>query len=164
MRLRRLNVIQLYERMSYGAFLLLSMLPLRASAALNPALPPPQPLGDCVQVEGSVHCPLPTFKLLVDGLSTYRAELKICTLQNEQLRLDLNACNAKVAELSAQLPCPVPPAPPAPGRFIGGYALGILSAVAIASAVGFPLPAPVRMGLGLGGMAGIGFGMVLVLP
>lgn len=164
MRLRRLNVIRLNERMSYGAFLLMSVLPLKVSAALNPALPPPQPLGDCVQQGSDVRCPLGTFRLLLDGLATYRADLKICTLRGEQLQSDLNACNAKVAEQSALLPCPVPPPPPDATRFAGGYALGILSAVAIASAVGFPLPAPVRMGLGLGGMAGLGFGMVLVLP
>ncbi len=122
---------------------------------------------ECQTAPGNnVLCPKPSFDLLIDGLVKSRADLKVCRLEGESLQDELNLANGKVAELSAKLPCPVcvKPAPPSPDRFIGGYALGVLGAVSVAAALGFPLPDPVRLGLGLGGVAGIGVGMVLVIP
>lgn len=136
--------------MFYG----LSLLPLVAAAAPN----------DCRHVPEGVLCTLPAFNLLMDAHSMCRADLKVANLRLGDLQSQLTLCEAKVAELSAKLPCPPPPAPPDPMRFVGGYALGLLGAVSVAAAVGFPLPEPVRLGMGLAGVAGIGVGVVLVLP
>lgn len=138
--------------MFYG----LSLLPLVAAAAPN----------DCRHVPDGVLCTLPAFNLLIDAHSMCRADLKVANLRIEDLQRQMTLCDAKVAELSARLPCPVPPPPvaPDPTRFVGGYVLGLLGAVSVAAAAGFPLPEPVRLGMGLAGVAGIGVGMVLVLP
>ena len=148
--------------MSYGAFLLLSGLPLKAHAALEPKQVQ-EPLGDCVDVPGGVLCPAGTFRLFMDALSTYRAEVKICGLQRDQLRLDLAACSKKVEELSAKLPCPELKKPD-PAKAVWGYALGVISAASVAAAAILPVPVEARAGLAVGGLAGLGLGVVLVLP
>lgn len=111
-------------------------------------------------------CPRPTFKLLMDGLVTARADLNVCRLEKKQLQLDLDACQARVAELIARPPCPVcaPPTQAHAGRFVAGYALGLLSVATMATALALPIPDGIRLGMGMGAVVGMGIGMVMVLP
>lgn len=103
--------------------------------------------------------------MLTDVAIQAKADAKTCGLRLEDAQKDsdafvveLHACQAALAAIP-----PCPPKPPAT-RFVIGYATGVVSTVALLSAILAPLPDTARLALGGVGLAGLGGGVVLVLP
>lgn len=111
-----------------------------------------------------VTCTREAFDLITDSLTTAREELEICELRQGTLTTELRACEAKVKELSAVVPCEACKEKPSAIRPVSGYVMGLLGVASVAASLAIPMPDAAKWSLGLGGIALTGVGVVFVLP
>lgn len=112
-----------------------------------------------------VTCAADAFKVLTDSCVQYRADAKACGLRLDDAlkdvaarEVELHACQAALAAV------PPPPPPPSAIRPLAGYAVGVVSTVAMLVGVVADIPTGARLTLAGVGLVGLAGGAVLVLP
>lgn len=112
-----------------------------------------------------VSCSADGFKVLTDLVVQHRSRADKCELQLKDAQADtadmttaLHACQAALAAV------PPPKPPPSATKPLLGYAAGVVGTMALVVALAVDMPPTARAVVGATGIAGLGVGVVLVVP